>query len=88
MCLGATLAQMTLRITVPAIWQRFRLTVLDGAAIQAQVRSTMLFPTSGMPMLVSAPSSSFSSSTINGNIHEFVRLPQAIRSSAASKQAA
>ncbi|HEV2945781.1 MAG TPA: cytochrome P450 [Gemmataceae bacterium] len=88
MCLGATLAQMTLRITVPAIWQRFRLTVLHGAAIQAQVRSTMLFPTSGMPMLLSAPSSPFRSSTVNGNIHELVHLPQAVDAGTPLKRAA
>jgi cytochrome P450 len=87
MCLGATLAQMTLRITLPAIWQRFRLTVLEGATIQAQVRSTMLFPTSGMLMLLSAPSSPFSSSTVGGNIHELVQLPQSEISKPAKRAA-
>jgi cytochrome P450 len=88
MCLGASLAQMTLRITLPAIWQRFRLNVLEGAAIQAKVRSTMLFPTSGMPMLLSRPDASFTNSYVKGNIHEFVRLPEPARANAILKRAA
>jgi cytochrome P450 len=79
MCLGASLAQMTLRITLPAIWQRFRLNVIEGAPINAKVRSTMLFPTSGMPILLSPPDAAFTSSDVTGNIHELVHLPKAAR---------
>ncbi len=88
MCLGATLAQMTLRITLPVIWQRFRLQVMSGASINAKVRSTMLFPTSGMPMLVSPISVPFSSSNVTGNIHELVELPETARSITALARAA
>jgi len=88
MCLGASLAQMTLRITIPAIWQRFRLNVLERAAIHAKVRSTMLFPISGMPMLLSRPSIAFTSSYVRGNIHEFVRLSDTAGPAAYFKRAA
>ena len=77
MCLGATLAMMTLKVTLPLILQRFRLSVVAGSTINAKVRSTMLFPTSGMPMVLSSPSAPFTSFAINGNVHEMVTLPEA-----------
>ena len=76
MCLGATLAQMTLRITLPVIWQRVHLQVTSGASINAKVRSTMLFPTFDMPMLVSPTSTPFKTSYVTGNIHDLVNLPE------------
>lgn len=88
MCLGTSLAQMTLRITLPAIWQKFRLNVVEGAAINAKVRSTMLFPTSGMPMLLSHPSAAFTSKDVTGNIHELVHLPEIARPSTLRTRAA
>jgi cytochrome P450 len=77
MCLGATLALMTLKVTLPLILQRFRLGVVPGAAINGKVRSTMLFPTSGMPMVLSSPSTLFTSSPISGNVLDMVALPKA-----------
>jgi len=77
MCLGASLAMTTLKVTIPLIVQRFRLTVVPGATINGQVRSTMLAPTNGMPMIVSAPTAPFVANRVQGNIHEMVELREA-----------
>jgi cytochrome P450 len=82
MCLGASLAMMTLKVTLPLILQRFRLSVISRSPINAKVRSTMLFPTSGMPMAVSSPSAPFTSSEITGNVLEMVTLPDGVDSKA------
>jgi cytochrome P450 len=75
LCLGATLAMMTIKTTLPTILQRYRLSVLPGATIDAKVISTMLTPTAGMPMLVSKASGPFTASEIRGNIHDLVDFP-------------
>jgi cytochrome P450 len=77
MCLGGPLAMTTLKVTIPLIVQRFRLTVVPDATINGQVRSTMLAPTNGMPMLVSEPTGQFTAHSVKGNVKELVELPQA-----------
>jgi cytochrome P450 len=74
MCLGASLATTTMKVTLPLIVQRFRLNVIPHAVINGAVRSTMLAPTNGMPMLVSAPTTPFVANPVQGNIHEMVDL--------------
>ncbi len=86
LCLGAALAMMTIKTTLPTILQRFRLSVVLGARIDAHVISTMLTPTAGMPMLVSNLSAPFTASEVKGNIHDFVDLTRC--ASAAHRRAA
>ncbi|MDX1963458.1 MAG: cytochrome P450 [Pirellulales bacterium] len=74
MCIGATMATMTLKLAISLIWQRQRLTVIPGAVIDGQVISTMLGPSRGIPMLVAGPQTDFASHWVRGNIHELVRL--------------
>jgi cytochrome P450 len=74
MCLGASLAMMTLKVTLPAILQRYRLTVIPQSVIDGRVISTMLTPTSRMPMLISPPTDPFRSHRVQGNIHELMSL--------------
>ena len=88
MCLGASLAMTTLKVTLPLIVQRFRLTVVPGATINGQVRSTMLAPTNGMPMIVSEPTAPFAASRVEGNIHEMVELREADGVTAGQERAA
>ena len=88
MCLGASLAMTTLKVTLPLIVQRFRLTVVPGATINGAVRSTMLAPTNGMFMMVSDPTAPFAATPIQGNIHEMVELPEVSVSIAANAKAA
>jgi cytochrome P450 len=86
LCLGAALAMMTIKTTLPTILQRFRLSVVPGATIDARVISTMLTPTAGMPMLLSDLSAPFTAGDVNGNIHSLVDLSR--RSPAAQPRAA
>jgi cytochrome P450 len=77
MCLGATLAITTIKLALATILGRYRLTVQPGARIDGQVLSTMLTPTSGMPMLVSQADGRYEASGVTGNIHTLVKLDAA-----------
>lgn len=72
MCIGGPLALAIIRIALQKILTRFRLKVIPGADINAQVRSTMLVPIDGVPMLINEADCLFESSAMTGNIHELV----------------
>jgi cytochrome P450 len=76
LCLGGPLAMMTMKLVLPAILQRYRLSVVPAANINGKVISTMLTPTTGMPMLVSPPSAPFKRTPVCGNIHDMVTLQE------------
>jgi hypothetical protein len=85
MCIGGPLAMMILKTALPMILKRYRLTVVHGAQINGKIVSTMLGPTTSVPMLVSPPDGRFQSVPVTGNIHSMVRLdemPAAIRKAA------
>jgi len=82
MCVGAGLALMTLKITLAAILQRYHLSVVPGAAIDGSVTFWMFTLTSGMSMLVLAPTAPFSAAQVAGNIHDLVALPHSLSSRA------
>jgi cytochrome P450 len=90
MCIGAVLASMILRLAVPMIWQRHRLSVMPGAEINGQVISTMLGPSNGMPMLVSGTHASLQNQWVRGNIHQLINLdwPGSPRSALSERDAA
>jgi cytochrome P450 len=75
LCLGAAMAMMTIKTTLPTILQRHRLAVMPGATINGKVLSTMLAPTSGIPMLILPRSAPFAASPVQGNINELVAFP-------------
>lgn len=77
MCLGGPLGLLQFRITLPSILGRFKLTVEPHAQINARVKSTMLFPTSRVPMRVEQQDAEFRSVPVTGNIHTLVDLPPA-----------
>jgi cytochrome P450 len=81
MCIGASLAMMTIRLTISTLWQRARLAIMPGADINGKVTSTMLGPTTGMPMLVLSTHAAFENHWVRGNIHDLVELdwPQSPR---------
>jgi len=87
MCIGAPLAMMELKTALPMILKRFRLTVEPGAEISSKVISTMLGPTTTVPMLISPPDGQFAAQPVSGNIHTLVNLHEA-PASGAFKQAA
>ncbi len=77
MCIGAALGMMQLKITLPTILRRFKLSVTDGAEINARVMSTMLFPTTPVPMRIEHQDGRFQSHPVTGSIHSLVNLPPA-----------
>jgi cytochrome P450 len=74
LCLGAAVAMMTIKTTLPIILQRYRLSVVPGAAINGRVIATMLAPTAGMPMVISPVTVPFTASPVAGNIHDLMDL--------------
>jgi len=77
MCIGAPLAMQTLRTMLPSILKRYRLTVVPGAEIHAKIVSTMLGPTTPVPMRIARQDGRFESSPVIGNIHAMVFLQDA-----------
>jgi len=82
MCLGAPLAMRILKTVLPAILKRFRLTVVPGSVINGKIISTMLGPTSPVPMLIDEPDGRFQSVAVTGNIHQMVDLVESPRTAA------
>ncbi len=80
MCIGAALAMTALRTVLPSILKRYRLTVVPGCEINGKIVSTMLGPTTAVPMHVAHQDGRFQSSPVTGNIHSMVCLQQATQS--------
>jgi cytochrome P450 len=76
MCLGAPLAMLTMKTTLTMIFNRFRLSVVAGAKIDAQIVSTMLSPTTSVPVRIAAQDGQFQSSPVAGRICDLVDLPE------------
>jgi cytochrome P450 len=80
MCIGSPLAMTTLRTVLPSILKRYRLTVVPGSEINGKIVSTMLGPTTAVPMYVAHQDGRFQSSPVTGNIHSMVCLQQGAQS--------
>lgn len=80
MCIGAPLGMMQFKISLPTILGKFKLSMVPGAEVQARAMSTMLFPTSTIPMRIERQDGVFTSQPVSGNIHSLVDLPAAIDS--------
>jgi cytochrome P450 len=77
MCLGGPLAMAVIKVTLPVILQRFRLSVVPGAPINGNVISTMLAPINGIPMRLDGPDAPFlQQQPVTGNVHEMVTLDE------------
>lgn len=77
MCIGAALGMMQLKISLPMILSRYKLSVVPDAEINGRVMSTMLYPTSTVPMQISEHDGSFDAATVRGSVHALVDLPSA-----------
>lgn len=77
MCLGGPLAMMILKTTLPAILKRYRLSLQPGAEVSGRIISTMLGPTTSVPMEIHPPDGRFAAAEATGNIHSMVDLVEA-----------
>ena len=87
MCIGAPLGMMQFKISLPTILGKFKLSMVPGAEVQARVMSTMLFPTSTIPMRIQRQDGEFTSQPVTGNVHTLVDLPAATESVAVRRAA-
>lgn len=74
-CIGAGFASMSLRIVLPMILQRYRLTLAHGATISRVVRGLVVGPRYGLPMLIAPQDRHFRRrEDVKGDVHEMVDL--------------
>lgn len=82
-CIGGPLAMEVLRTSLPIFLRDWRLTVTPDAEVSAEIKSTMLNPKHGVPMIAerhtaTPPSDGgFRSSPVTGNVTELVDLSAA-----------
>ncbi|MDG2391423.1 MAG: cytochrome P450 [Planctomycetaceae bacterium] len=76
MCIGAPMAMRSMGSILPKILRTFRLSVVPNVDINANVISTMLAPTTPVPVEIHAPDKQFSASSISGSILDLVHLPE------------
>ncbi|MEZ6047617.1 MAG: cytochrome P450 [Planctomycetaceae bacterium] len=76
MCIGGPLAMVILKMVIPQVLTRFKLSAVPNSTVNGRVISTMLTPTSTVPLLLEAQDGKFSAAPIEGTIHQLVDLPQ------------
>lgn len=76
MCIGAPLALREMGTALPRILTRFRLAMAPNAEVNAKVISTMLGPTSPVPMEIHPADGRFEARPIRGSILDLVELPE------------
>jgi cytochrome P450 len=86
MCIGGPLAMMILKTVLPAILKRYRLSVVPGCEISGNIVSTMLGPTTPVPITVHPADGRFQSVPVSGNVHQMVNLPVAAGAEAAVRR--
>ena len=78
MCLGAPLAMLIMKTTLPTILQRFKVTMVPNSEVSSKVISTMLGPTTSVMMRIDRQDGKFRSAPVCGNIHEMVDLREVV----------
>ncbi len=75
MCLGAAFAMMEMKIVLPMILQRYRLTLPSGATVD---RTGLIFPVpkNELPMQISRQDRQFTRGKVRGNIRALVELEE------------
>ena len=74
MCLGASLAMLIMKTTLPTLLQQFKLTVVPHTTVSGKIVSTMLGPTTSVMMRIDRQDGRFESQPVQGNIHDMVDL--------------
>ncbi len=76
MCLGAGFAQLTLRLVLPMILRRYRLSLAHGARVSLKVSGISVGPRYGMPVLIAPQDRSLQKPTgLRGGIRSLIDLP-------------
>ncbi len=76
MCLGAGFANLSMRLMLPMILQRFRLSLASNVIIWCKVGGIVLAPKPGLPMQIVPQDRRFPPPPpVGGNIHDAVTLP-------------
>ncbi len=75
MCIGGPLALEIIRTAIPRFLREFGFELEAGATINAEVRSTMLQPEGGVPVVLRTAGEAFASVEVQGNIRELVDFP-------------
>lgn len=74
MCIGGPMAMLTIKTVLPTILKRYRLSVVPNSEINGRIISTMLGPTTPVPMQIEPQDGRFEASPVSGNIHTMVEL--------------
>ncbi len=74
MCIGITYASLVLRVVLPLVVQRFRLTVAPDIRVDRRV-TTILSPRHPLPVRIDRPGPPFVAVPVAGDVHEMVELP-------------
>ena len=88
MCIGGLLAMTILKTVIPMVLKRYRLNMVAGAEINARVISTMLGPTTAVPMEVHEADGLYEQRPVAGNIHDLVELEPACHAEKPSHRSA
>ncbi|MAT14519.1 MAG: cytochrome P450 [Planctomyces sp.] len=80
MCIGGPLAMVILKMVIPQVLSRFKLSAIPGSTINGRVISTMLTPTSTVPLLLEEQDGNFRSAPVEGSIHQLVEFPAEAKS--------
>ncbi|MFH5802949.1 cytochrome P450 [Alienimonas sp. DA493] len=86
LCLGAMLATTVLKTVIPSVLKRYRLSCVPGSTVDAKIVSTMLGPTTPVPMEVHPADGRWQHRPVHGNVNSLVDLDhthvQALRKAA------
>lgn len=74
MCVGAPLAMLIMKTTLPTILQRFKLAAVPNSEVSGKIISTMLGPTTSVLMRIDKQDGRFECHPVRGNIHQMVDL--------------
>jgi cytochrome P450 len=74
MCIGASLAMLIMKTTLPALLQKFKVSVVPNSVVNTKVISTMLGPTTSVMMRIDSQDGRFESQPVRGTIHDLVDL--------------
>ncbi len=83
LCLGAMLAMTVLKTVIPSVMKRFRLSCAADSTVNAKIVSTMLGPTTPVPMEVHPADGRWSHRPVHGNVNTLVDLRHTHRSAEA-----